>query len=65
MQHTRFQFVIFQYAGDKPLAWPLLYTAAPEHKADLYDRHEALLDTGAIVSSVEEVQFEALDHGPR
>lgn len=65
MTHTRFQFVVFQYAEGKPLAIPLLYTATPEHKEDLYDRHEAFLDTGAIVSSVEEVQFEALDHDPR
>ena len=65
MKHTRFMFTVFQYAGDKPLALPLLYTATPEHKEDLYDKHEAFLDTGAIVSSVEEVQFEALDHDPR
>lgn len=65
MKHTRFMFTVFQYAGDKPLATPLLYTATPEHKEDLYIRHEALLDTGAVVSLVEEVQFEALDRDPR
>lgn len=65
MRHTRYMFIVFQYAGGKPLARPLLYTATPEHKEDLYDRHEALLDTGAIVSAVEEVQFDALDHDPR
>ena len=65
MQHTRFMFTVFQYAGDKLLCTPLLYTATPEHKADLYDRHEALLDTGAVVSAVEEVQFDALAHDPR
>ena len=65
MRHTRYMFILFQYAGDKPLAIPLMYQAAPERKEDLYDRHEAFMDTGAIVSAVEEVQFDALDHDPR